>query len=284
MKPAPFAYIRTETVEQAVEVLARDAGDACILAGGQSLIALMNQGLARPRLLLDISRISALARCESDAGFLTVGAAVTQSEVERINAAAAGADAHATHVPLLALALPHVGHVQTRNKGTLCGAIAHADPSGELPLCLATLGGDVHLLSARGQRVVAADTFFIGFLRTACEPDELVECARFPVSKPGDGHAFAEMTPRHDDVALVAVAVKATDAGIRIGIGGACDKPHVREWPLLEGSAMDDALNALAWDLEFASDRQASARARRDLVRTLGRRAILDALGRRSYD
>jgi 2-furoyl-CoA dehydrogenase FAD binding subunit len=279
MKPAPFDYIRVESVRQTTEALAQYGDEARILAGGQSLIAMLNMRLAQPRLLVDVSHIDGMDRIEvSPRGeHLTIHAAATQS------ALLAFPDL-ATTVPLLAKAIPHVGHFQTRNKGTVCGSIAHADPSSELPLCMAVLDGTIHLAGEEGagdkaNRAIAGGKFFTGLLQTDRTAGEMITHIRFPLAKSGEGYAFNEMAIRHGDFALVAVAVKATATSLRIGIGGAADKPHVRDWPILDGSALDDALNALAWELEFQEDAHATPKYRRHLVRTLGRRAVLEAIG-----
>lgn len=276
MKPAPFAYIRADSVRQIAEALAQYGDEARILAGGQSLIAMLAMRLTQPRLLIDVSRLDSMDRIEiSPSGeHLTVHAAATQS------ALLAFPDI-SIRQPLLAKALPHIGHFQTRNKGTVCGSIAHADPSSELPLCVAVLDSTVQLVGQRAGRLYARDVkgsaFYTGSLETVCEPTEFVARVHFPPIETGEGYAFNEMAIRHGDFAIVAVAVKTTAHSIRIGIGGAADKPHVRDWPVLEGSALDDALNAFAWDLEFQEDTHASAKYRRHLVRTLGRRTVLDA-------
>ena len=281
MKPAPFAYMRMESVSQAVAVLAEHGEDARILAGGQSLIAMMNMRLAQPRVLIDISRMEGQDAIEIDRDWLVVHAAATQSKLLAFPDLAG-------LVPLLTKALPHVGHFQTRNKGTVCGSLAHADPSSELPLCMTVLDGRVQLVDMNRSgiernRVISGGEFFTGLLQTVREPTEMLARVRFPLAKPGEGYAFNEMAIRHGDFALVAVAVKATADNIRIGIAGAADKPHVRDWPALDGSALDDALNALAWELEFQEDAHASAKTRRHLVRTLGRRTVIEALGNRTH-
>ena len=176
--------------------------------------------------------------------------------------------------PLLAKALPLLGHVQTRSRGTVCGSIAFADPSAELPLCLATLGGEAVLRSRAGTRILSAGEFQTGMLSTACREDEMVAAVRFPAAEQGAGYAFTEFARRHGDFAIVAVAVIARANGIRIGVGGVAEQPAVRDWPSLSGSALDDALNELAWSLDAADDAQASARYRRELVRGLGKRTV----------
>ena len=275
MKPMAFDYLRADTLEAALAALGQGGQDARLLAGGQSLIAMLNLRLAKAEILIDISRLASLAYIREDGAMIEVGATTTQAELLRWPGLA-------EKIPLLAMALPHVGHYQTRNKGTVCGSIAHADPSSELPLCLAVLGGEVVLRSAQGQRTLPAAEFQTGTLSTARRPDEIVTAVRFPHGQSGEGHAFSEMTRRHGDLAVVAVAVKASAKSIRIGIGGVADRPTVRELPALADGGHDDALNALAWELDAMEDIHATARYRRELVRRLGRRMIDEALSCRN--
>ena len=271
MKPPRFDYIRAASVEEAVGVLAEHGDDARVLAGGQSLMAMLNMRLLAPEVLVDISRVPELAAITRTEGAIEVGAAVTQAALQRY-------DGLGAHLPLVADALPFVGHYQTRARGTVCGSIAHADPSSELPLCLAALDGEVMLRSARGTRTLAASDFQRDVLTTACEPDEMLEAVRFPCSAPGDGYGFAELGIRHGDFAIVAIAVVASAARVRVAVGGCSDRPNVAELPPLAGDALVEALNSLAWSLPFDDDHHASARYRRDLVRTLGRRTVEAAL------
>ncbi len=275
MKPAAFDYLRADSLEEALDALRQDGEDARVLAGGQSLIAMLNLRLAAPAILIDISRIQSLAYIREDGAMIEVGAATTQAELQRWPELA-------EKVPLLAMALPHVGHYQTRNKGTVCGSMAHADPSSELPLILAVSRGEVVLRSAGGQRTLPAAEFQTGMLSTARRPDEIVVAVRFPRGGPGEGFAFTEMTRRHGDLAIVAVAVKASRESVHIGIGGVAERPTVRTLPALAASGHDDALNALAWELDAVDDLHATARYRRELVRRLGRRMIDEALSCRN--
>jgi 2-furoyl-CoA dehydrogenase FAD binding subunit len=270
MKPAPFDYIRIDSTEEACEVLAQYGEDARVLAGGQSLMATLNMRLAQPKLLVDVSRTASLDYVRVQDGALAIGAAVTQASIEW----RAGLP---NDVPLLALALPHIAHPQVRNLGTVCGSIAHADPSAELPLCLAVLEGEVVLRSRRGRRVLKAEQFVRGMLLTARHADELVEEVRYPVAVPGARYAFEEFSMRHGDFAIVAVAGVVTSNEIRLAVGAVADRPRVARWPRLEGSGLDTALNDFAWDLDAQDDLHASARYRRHLVRQLGRRVIEDA-------
>jgi len=270
MKPSQFDYIRASGLEEAVESLARHGEGARVLAGGQSLVAMMNFRLIQPKVLIDISGIKALSYIRLERGCIEVGASTTQAVLMAWPELASVA-------PLLAQALPHVGHFQTRSRGTVCGSVAHSDPSSELPLCLATLGGSVVLRSTHGTREVAAKDFQVGLMATARRPDEIVAAVRFPVRQPGTGYAFHEMAERHGDLAVCAVAARVSEAGVRLGVGGVADKPSVREWAGLTEDGIDAALNEFAWDLEASDDIHGSAMYRRQLVRRLGRRAILEA-------
>lgn len=270
MKPAPFDYLRPTTVAEALSALAQGGEDARIVAGGQSLMPMLNMRLVQPRLLIDLSRLEELRTLETRDGWLTVGASVTQNELmaRRILA---------QEVPLLSAALPWVGHFQTRNRGTVCGSVAHADPSAEIPLCLVALGGEVLLRSARKRRTVPAADFFLGPLTTVKAADEIVEAVRFPLRQSGTGHAFREVAMRHGDFAITACAAVATATGLRFAVGGVGDRPTARDWPDLTGEALDDALNAFAWDLGGDDDQHATASYRRTLVRRIGRTVIEEA-------
>ena len=224
MKPPRFDYVRAASVDEAVEVLAEHGDDARVLAGGQSLMAMLNMRLVAPEVLVDISRVPELATISHDGDAVEIGAAVTQAALQRVGALEA-------HLPLVARALPFVGHYQTRARGTVCGSIAHADPSSELPLCLAALDGEVVLRSARGTRTMVAADFQRDVLTTACEPNEMIVSVRFPLRVPGEGCAFAELGIRHGDFAIVAVAAVASATRVRIAVGGCADRPYVVESP-----------------------------------------------------
>ena len=275
MKPAPFDYVRAASAEEALGALDSAGDDARILAGGLSLVPMLNFRLVEPAMLIDISGIAALDYVRLDGSWVEIGAATRQSALERW-------DGTPAHLPLVHAAFPHIGHYQTRSRGTVCGSIAHSDPSSELPLCLATLGGEIVLRSAGGERRLSAGDFQTGMLSTAKSGDEMVSAVRFPVAERGSGHAFAEMTQRRGDFAIAALAARASGERVRLGVGGVADHPVMREWNGVQGSALDDALNAFAWDLGGYDDVHATARYRRELVRRLGRKVIEEARSCRS--
>ncbi len=270
MKPAPFDYLRPATVEEALEVLSRYGSRARIMAGGQSLMAMLNMRLVEPELIVDISAIESLKKIRADENYLEVGAAVTQAELlswPKLK----------EEVPLLAEAMQWIGHFQTRNRGTVCGSLAHSDPSSELPLCLATLGGEVELRKATGSRRLKASEFQTGMLSTARSPEEILVAVRFPLRKAGEGYAFREVARRHGDFAIVAMAAKAVGNHMWLGVGGVSDFPAVHDFGTLQGAVLDDALNAFAWEMGGDDDLHATASYRRELVRRLGPKVIEEA-------
>jgi 2-furoyl-CoA dehydrogenase FAD binding subunit len=270
MKPPAFDYLRAESISDVLDGLAQQGGDARVLAGGQSLMAMLNMRLAKPKLLIDIMRLRELRQIERKGDAVVIGAGVRQADL------LAWPDLAET-LPLVALALPWVGHMQTRSRGTICGSLAHADPSAEIPLTLVALGGEVFLRNAKRRRRVAAKDFFSGMMLTARADDELIESISLPVIK-GSRVAFREVARRHGDFAIVACAAMKTPTGVRFAVGGVADVPTARDWPRLDGTALDDALNAFAYELGAHDDVHATARYRRDLVRMIGRDLIGEVL------
>ena len=266
MKPAAFDYLRPSSRREACELLHEAGDEARLIAGGQSLMAVLNMRLAQPKRLIDIAGIQDLHFIEHRANHLAVGAGVTQAELLEYPGLA-------EEVPLLAQAMPWIGHWQTRNRGTVCGSIAHADPSAELPLCLATLGGEVVLEGRRGKvRRVPAKAFFQGVLTTDRRPDELITEVWFPLARPGAEYRFHEVAMRHGDFAIVALAVVIERERVTLGVGGVADRPVSREFARHDDPS--EALNALAWSLGAEDDAHATAAYRRQLIRELGRQLI----------
>ena len=277
MKPAPFEYCRPETLDEAVALLAEFGDDALVMAGGLSLGALLNMRMVRPEAVIDINGLSGLDTIE-----------VVGDEV-RTGALARQADALASPIckealPLLIAGLGYVGHYQTRSRGTLCGSVAHADPSAETALCLATLGGDVELTSARGVRRMPVDEFILGALATSREGDEMVTALYWPAALPGVRVAFEEISERHGDFAIVAAAawVAPSDSGWRygFGLGGVEDRPlALRGTVSLAANSVDEIFEVLDLDLSPMSDRRASADYRRHLAEYLGKHVLRSVFG-----
>jgi 2-furoyl-CoA dehydrogenase FAD binding subunit len=272
MKPRPFDYVRPDTADEVVALLAEYGDEARILAGGQSLVPMLNLRLIDAAVLIDITRIGELDVVRDRGDTIEIGAAVTQNTLMAWPALA-------QKLPLVAAALPFVGHFQTRNKGTVCGSISHADPSSEIPLALALCGGQVVLRSARGERVLAASDFQKDMLTTARAPDELVAAVRFPVMT-GCGVAFHEVARRHGDFAIIAAAAVADGdkKAAALGVGGMAGRPMVRRIATDDSAAVADAVGQWADELEGYEDLHASAALRRDIFRKLGPHVIAEAM------
>jgi CO/xanthine dehydrogenase FAD-binding subunit len=281
MKPAPFEYLRPASLAEACALLAADE-DSRLIAGGQTLVPMLAMRLARPARLIDILRLPELAGIRAEAGAVVIGATTRQAEAERDPVIGAS-------VPLLAQVLPWVGHPPTRNRGTVGGSIANADPSAEIPLAAVTLGAEIVLATAHGERSVPADDFFIGAMLTAIGQGECVRAIRFPVwPQKRIGTGFFEISARRSDFAFVAAAAQvALDAedrciDIALGIGGVGDRPLRLDVSSLKDAKLDtasvsDAVNVASIELEPSSDLHASAAYRRRVAVTLGIRALEQA-------
>lgn len=286
MKAAPFSYVRPTSPEGVLTELALAHGEAKIIAGGQSLMPVLAMRLGRPPTLVDVTRIDAWRSIEVDAHEVRIGAAVRQRAVERRND---------LRVPLLARALPWIGHREIRSRGTVCGSLAHADPASELPAVMLTLGARLSIAGPTGVRELSAEEFFQGAMTTALGPGEVLQHVSVPRTRPGQGFGFAEMARRHGDFALVGVtAVVQLDgdrvARAQLGAFGVGDRPRLLDVtgavaePLRSASRRDapadvaDALSEAARELvTTGGDKHASAGYRRRLVRVLGGRELVSA-------
>jgi len=276
MKPPPFDYYAPGTLDEALTLLDELGEDAKPLAGGQSLVPLMNFRLAWPSALVDLNFVAGLDHIRRDGEELVFGATARQADAERSDDVRPG-------WPLLIEALRHVGHPATRSRGTVAGSLAHADPAAELPAVLIALRGEVVVASRRGSRRIAADDLFLGFLSTALEPGELITEVRIPAPPPGSGWAFVEHARRFGDFALAGVAVSIAPGGAGIALCGAAGRPlrAARAEQALEGGAApDDVGRVAAEECEPQSDIHGDAAYRRDLVRVLTSRAVRTAQGR----
>ncbi|HEX5726974.1 MAG TPA: xanthine dehydrogenase family protein subunit M [Longimicrobiaceae bacterium] len=286
MKPAPFEYHRPESVDEALALLAAHGYDAKLLAGGQSLVPAMNFRLAQPAVLVDLNRVPGLDYLAERGGGLRIGAMARQAAAER-------SEAVARLAPLVAEALPHVAHPQIRNRGTVGGSVAHADPAAELPAVMVALGARLHLQGPNGGRVVEAESFFTGLFSTVLEPEEMLLELELPAPEPGGGWAFGEISRRHGDFALagLAASVGVDDAGrctrARLAFLGVGDGPVLARGAadLLVGQSPSDeavraAAEAAARALEPPSDVHASPAYRRRLAEVLVRRVLPRAFAR----
>jgi len=259
VKPAAFDYERVDSVEEAVTLLAEHGPEAKVLAGGQSLVPALNMRLVRPAVLVDINHVGGLDNIIPESGALRVGATVRQ------------ADPRLRELPLVGECLPHVGHFVTRNRGTVCGSIAHADLAAELPLALVALDGAVRVRSSRGERQIAADDFFQGNFSNALEPDELVVDTLWPPVATGAGWAFEELVQRHGDFAPCMASAVVHGEGLRVGVGAIVDRPT-----LLDVDPEHPGESAAAQVDPFAN-LHASAAYQRHLARVLEDRAVARA-------
>ena len=284
MKPAPFDYVAAQSVEQAVALLAsRD--DATIIAGGQSLMPVLNMRLGRPELVVDIGGIPGLAHIDIDeAGSLHIGANATQTQALSDPRVASG-------WPLLTAALAHIGHPQIRNRGTVGGSLAHNDPAAELPAVAVALGAHMNMTSSDGDRVVGADSFFDGPFMTALDETDLLVSVTVPPPPAGAGWSFREFALRPGDFATVGVAAVLTRQAdivgtarlVVFGAGGSPLRIGTVEDALIgstPGEVADQLENAMAVDLDPPDDIHASAEFRRELAHHLLSEALEEAWDR----
>ncbi len=270
MKPAPFAYARARTLKDAVGLLAKHRGDARLLAGGQSLIATLNMRLSAPDLLIDINGIKGLDGIAKKGKFVEIGALARHAQVERSKVVA-------QYAPLIALAMPHIGHPAIRSRGTFGGSIAFADPAAELPACLVALGGEIDIAGPKGKRKVKADAFFKGLFETALKPRDVLTAVRVPAADKNTRVGFAELARRHGDYAMVGLAASARADGkalkdVRLAFFGVGDKPlrAPKAEAALAKADVDGAVAAL--ELDPPDDVQASGAVKMHLASVLLRR------------
>jgi len=287
MKPAPFEYFDPRTVEEAASLLREHGDDAKILAGGQSLMPLLNMRMARPEALVDLSRVAGLDYIRETDGALAIGAMTSKRTVER-------SELVKRRQPLLHAATLLVAHPQIRNRGTVGGSMAQADPAAEYPAVALLLNAELRAVGPDGERAIQADDFFVSYLTTALEPAEVLTEVRFPMLGDGTGWAFQELSRRHGDFAMAGAAVTLSVEGagrctqariVLFGVGPVPIRARGAEQmiigealgqPLLEGAgrkAGEDLDEPLA-------DVHASAEFRRHLAEVLTRRALTEAMAR----
>ena len=270
MKPAPFAYAKARSLDHAIALLGEHRGEAKLLAGGQSLIATLNMRLSSPSLLVDINGIPGLDGVSVKNGMVEIGALTRHVTLER-------SAEIAEHAPLIALAVPHIAHPAIRNRGTIGGSLAYADPAAELPACLVALDGEVDIAGPQGKQTVKANDFFKGLFDTALGPHDVLTAVRFPAATAGTRVGFAELARRHGDYAMVGLAAAAKQNGkdlsdvrlVFFGVGETPVRARKAEAALTSGS-IDAAVAAL--DLDPGDDIQATAAVKKHLAGVLLRR------------
>jgi len=270
VKPAPFAYVKAKSLDDELELLSQP--EARLLAGGQSLMATLNMRLSAPKLLIDLNGIAGLG------GIAVKNSAVEIGTMTR-HAEAAHSPDIARHAPLIALAMPHIGHAAIRNRGTLGGSIAFADPAAELPACLLALDGEVEITGQTGTRTVKADDFFKGLFETALGSRDVLTAIRLPAATATTRVGFAEFARRHGDYAMVGLAATAKADGkalsdVRLAYFGVGNTPvrAKKAEAALAGGSIDDAVKVLASDLDPSADVQATAATKMHLAGVLLRR------------
>lgn len=286
MKPARFEYFDPATLEEALALLQQYGDEAKLLAGGQSLVPMLNMRLARPAVLIDLNRIRGLAYIREEGAHLAIGAMTRHADVER-------SELVARRQPLLAEAMRHIGHIQIRNRGTIGGSLVHADPSAELPAVMVALEATMCIMGQAGAREVEAADFFLMYFTTCLQPDEILSEIRVPVLPDGTGWAFGELARRGGDFALAGVACTLTldsdglilDA--RLGLTGVGMTPvrAAEVEALLRGQAPGEALfraaaEAVSSGLMPDADIHATAEYRQELAGVLTERALHKALER----
>ncbi|PGS48471.1 xanthine dehydrogenase family protein subunit M [Bacillus sp. AFS041924] len=286
MKPAAFNYLRPTDLEEALGYLSEYGEDAKILSGGQSLIPVLNMRLSTPNYLIDVSKISDLNYIRQNDGYIAIGALTKHIEIEESTLIK-------EHIPLLAEAIRYVGHTQIRNRGTIGGSIAHGDPSAELPCVLTALRGEIVITSLEGEVILTPEEFFLTFLLTSLQADQLIKEVRFPVIKKSSGTSFEEVSRRYGDFAIaeVATVVDVNEEGkftnAQIAVGGVNPVPtvlgEVEEFLIGKQPSNDvfEKVHEITMEsVEPESDLHGTAEYRRELAGTLVVRALKKAFNR----
>ena len=281
MKAPPFTYIKPSTLDDCLQLLAEHGDDAQVIAGGQSLMPLLNLRLAAPSLLIDINGLDDLCGIDHDQGRVRIGALERHADIAR-------SETVRQMLPLLASAVPHIAHIAIRERGTIGGSLALADPAAEWPAACLALGAVVELTSLRGLRQVAAEDFFQGIYETARQPDELLTAVRFPIAEASgaDVFAFDEIARRRGDFAIAGLALSAQRAdkalgNVRLALFGVADRPVLAHGAMsaiegrkLDATAIDAAVAALARELEPPEDPAYPAAYRRRMACVLLKRVL----------
>jgi carbon-monoxide dehydrogenase medium subunit len=284
MKAAAFSYARATSVVNALELLVAHGDRAKVLSGGQSLMPAMNLRLISPELIVDIGELAELRGIAVSGDALTIGALSRHVDLLRSPEVAA-------HAPLLTDAIAHVAHPAIRNRGTIGGSLAHADPASELPACMVALNATIIIRGQAGERRMAAENFFTGIYETALSPQELLIAVELPVGRKNSAHFFHEFARRHGDYAIAGLAAQAVVEGnvfadLRLGFFAVGDRPiltkaanRLTNIPITS-AVLSEVSAALAEELDPQNDQQATAAMRRHLAKVLLVRCVATLLGR----
>ncbi len=284
MKASAFNYARATSVADALELLATHGDRAKVLSGGQSLMTAMNLRLISPELIVDIGELAELRGIAARGDVLSIGALTRHVDLQRSPGVAA-------HAPLLTEAIAHVAHPAIRNRGTLGGSLAHADPASELPACMVALNATIVARGSKGERRIAAVDFFKGIYETALLPEELLVAVELPVGRKSSAHFFQEFARRHGDYAIAGLAAQASVEGdvftdLRLAFFAVGDRPVLAKAAnklvktAVTPAVLSEASAALAGELAPQEDQQASAAMRRHLATVLMRRCVSKLLNR----
>ena len=278
MKAPPFSYIRPETVDGVIECLQQYGDDAAVLAGGQSLMASLNMRLSAPGVLVDINNVNSLSEITLHSNHLRIGAMTRQVEVEQSSLVA-------EHAPLISMAMPYIAHPAVRNRGTIGGSIAFADPAAELPACIVALQADLIVQGSKGERKIPATNFFNGLYETALASDEVLIAIELPAAADQQKFAFRELARRHGDYAIIGVCActewsEKTLSETRLVYFNVGDQPVLAAQTgsaltgVLSAESLESAVEHLAEDLDPLSDLNADPSMRLHLAKVLTRRVF----------
>jgi CO/xanthine dehydrogenase FAD-binding subunit len=270
MKPPAFAYAAPDTIAECLTLKAEHGEDGRFIAGGQSLMPLLNLRMVRPNVIIDLGKVRELSYWRREGDTIAIGAMLRQRALEQDKDLAAA-------LPLLAEAVQQIGHPATRSRGTIVGSLCHADPAAELPVCALLLKAQIVLASTTGKRTIAAEDFLTDALSTSIRDDELVEQVRIPARRSNTGYAFLELARRHGDFALISVAALVSGNTARVAVGGLGAAPLAFD---VQANDLNGEAQRIAQSLEPPSDLHATAAYRRALAQTLIERALIKAVER----
>ncbi|HUN96357.1 MAG TPA: xanthine dehydrogenase family protein subunit M [Bradyrhizobium sp.] len=284
MKASAFSYARATSVANALDLLATHGESAKVLSGGQSLMPAMNLRLITPELIVDIGELAELRGIERNGDVLRIGALTRHVDLMR-------SPDIAMHAPLLTEAIAHVAHPAIRNRGTIGGSLAHADPAAELPACMLALDATIIVRGRHGERRIAAEDFFTGIYETALTPEELLVAVEIPVAQKDSAHFFHEFARRHGDYAIVGLAAQArvqdgAFSDLRTAFFAVCDRPVLSKSAAkligvtVTSAILSETSSALGDELEPQEDQEASAAMRRHLAKVLLARCASSLLDR----